>query len=207
MKGVTMTRLIRFVAAARRRRNGEEALEDEGFTLIELLVVLLIIGILLAIAIPTFLSATKTAGDTAAQSNLQSGLTNAKTYYLQNSDSYTNLSAGWTGLDSGLALSGNTGTGASTGSASVSLSSTATQVALVVYSPQTAHCWGILDDTTSIAGTGNTMAQPNASYPATVFFNWASSDGTTCLASAVISDPAAVPHTGVSGLSAWPKEA
>lgn len=203
-----MTRLIRFVAAARRRRrNGEEALHDEGFTLIELLVVLLIIGILLAIAIPTFLSATKTAGDTAAQSNLQSALTNAKTYYLQNSDSYTNVSAGWTGLDSGIALSGNTGANASTGSASLSLGSTSTEVAFIVYSPQTAHCWGILDDTTGIAGTGNTMGIANSQFPATVFFNWASADGTSCLASSVISNPAAVPNTGNAQVSGWPKEA
>ncbi len=72
----------------RRQDVGEDG-EDAGFTLIELMVVLLILAILLAIAIPTFLGVTKSANDRAAQSNLNSALTNVKSYFQQNSQSYT----------------------------------------------------------------------------------------------------------------------
>ena len=53
------------------------------------MVVLLILAILLAIAIPTFLGVTKSANDRAAQSNLNSALTNVKSCFQQNSQSYT----------------------------------------------------------------------------------------------------------------------
>ena len=53
------------------------------------MVVLLILAILLAIAIPTFLGVTKSANDRAAQSNLNTALVNAKAYYQNNSQTYT----------------------------------------------------------------------------------------------------------------------
>jgi prepilin-type N-terminal cleavage/methylation domain-containing protein len=73
------------------RRAAEFELEgsaDAGFTLIELMVVLLILAILLAIAIPTFLGVTGSANDRAAQSNLNTALTNAKSIYEQQNQSY-----------------------------------------------------------------------------------------------------------------------
>ena len=71
-----------------RRDGAGEAGEDAGFTLIELMVVLLIMAILLAIAIPTFLGVSGSANDRAAQSNLNTALTNAKSYFQSNSQSY-----------------------------------------------------------------------------------------------------------------------
>jgi type IV pilus assembly protein PilA len=65
-----------------------EGSAESGFTLIELMVVLLILAILLAIAIPTFLGVTGSANDRSAQSNLNTALTNAKTIYEQNNQSY-----------------------------------------------------------------------------------------------------------------------
>src|ERR1035437_7656000 len=65
-----------------------EGSADAGFTLIELMVVLLILAILLAIAIPTFLGVTGSANDRASQSNLNTALTNAKSIYQQNNQTY-----------------------------------------------------------------------------------------------------------------------
>jgi len=52
------------------------------------MVVLLIMAILLAIAIPTFLGVSGSANDRAAQSNLNTALTNAKSYFQSNSQSF-----------------------------------------------------------------------------------------------------------------------
>jgi prepilin-type N-terminal cleavage/methylation domain-containing protein len=65
-----------------------EGSAEAGFTLIELMVVLLILAILLAIAIPTFLGVTGSANDRAGQSNLNTALTNAKSIYEQNNQTY-----------------------------------------------------------------------------------------------------------------------
>jgi prepilin-type N-terminal cleavage/methylation domain-containing protein len=61
---------------------------DHGFTMVELMVALLIMGILLALAVPTFLGTTAVADDRSAQANLTTVLTDARTLYQSNGQSY-----------------------------------------------------------------------------------------------------------------------
>ncbi len=65
-----------------------------GFTLIELLVVVLVIGILASIAVPAFLGQRRKAQDTAAKSLLRSGVIAAESYYVENDQSFNNLTVG-----------------------------------------------------------------------------------------------------------------
>src|SRR3974390_784502 len=76
-----------------RRDAAGDAGVDAGFTLIELMVVLLILAILLAIAIPPFLAVTNSANDRAAQSNLNTAITNSKSYFQNQSQSYVSGAA------------------------------------------------------------------------------------------------------------------
>lgn len=61
---------------------------DEGFSLIELMLVLLVLAILLAIAIPTFLGTTAAADNRSAQSNLVTAITDAKTQFQDDGQTY-----------------------------------------------------------------------------------------------------------------------
>jgi type IV pilus assembly protein PilA len=61
---------------------------DDAFSLVELLVALLVLGILLAIAIPTFLGTSNAADDRSAQANLASALTDAKSTFESQSQTY-----------------------------------------------------------------------------------------------------------------------
>jgi len=56
--------------------------------MVELMVVLLVLGILLAIAVPTFLGTQNAADDRSAQSNLNTALTDAKSQYQNNGQTY-----------------------------------------------------------------------------------------------------------------------
>jgi len=147
---------------------------DAGFTLIELMVVLLILAILLAIAIPTFLGVTKSANDRAAQSNLNTGLTNAKSVFQNNSQSYALTSTGLANTTANATLfaaslksaepslyftnGAVTSLSAANGQSAVSVAVAADGNALILaeQSKSTGNCFYIIDNTqTETAGTGN----------------------------------------------------
>jgi type IV pilus assembly protein PilA len=141
-----------------RRDATGDAGADAGFTLIELMVVLLILAILLAIAIPTFLGVTKSANDRSVQSNLNTALTNAKSLYESQGQSY--LNANITGFNSASFVSSlNSAEPALTftAGASASLDYISTQVStpdgngivMAAYSKSSNNCWLVYDNPTS----------------------------------------------------------
>jgi type IV pilus assembly protein PilA len=84
--GITGWRLSTPALEARRSRQLSSS--DAGFSMVELMVVLLVLGILLAIAIPTFLGTQSAANDRSVQSNLGTALTQAKSEFDSNSQTY-----------------------------------------------------------------------------------------------------------------------
>lgn len=138
---------------------------DEGFTLIELMVVLLIMAILLAIAIPTFLGVSGSANDRAAQSNLNTALTNVKSYFQTNQQSFGSSAA--TTVVSAMttqepSLQWTTGTSGSSGQISVYASSDGAAIVLASES-KTGYCWYLIDNESSTAETDSVITAFNVS--------------------------------------------
>jgi type IV pilus assembly protein PilA len=176
-----------------RRRADEEVGEDAGFTLIELMVVLLIMAILLAIAIPTFLGVTGSANDRAAQSNLNTALTNAKSFYQSNGQTFistaTSTSTTSTSASSALvsamstqepSVTWTTGDSSASGVISVYVDSDGNGVVLAALS-KTNVCWLLVDNETveTTAPAGITGSQLNAG---TWYGGWPNASATTCTA-------------------------
>ncbi len=135
-----------------RRDGAGESGADAGFTLIELMVVLLIMAILLAIAIPTFLGVSSSANDRAAQSNLNTALTNAKSYYDSNQQSFGTLTAAGANASAVVSAMGTQEpslkwtTGASTSSGQVSVYVATDGNGIVLASKSTTgNCWYLID--------------------------------------------------------------
>jgi type IV pilus assembly protein PilA len=183
------------------RRDGTgDAGADAGFTLIELMVVLLIMAILLAIAIPTFLGVSNSANDRASQSNLNTALTNAKSYYDSNSQTFTGATEG--ALLSSLqsqepSISWVSGPTTASGVISVAVASDGNAVALASYSSPTKTCWYLVDNEATESATSWPTTPPTApQYGAGTWYGGAKGPA-TC-------DAAVIPAAGTTaGLVKW----
>lgn len=171
--------------------------EEGGFTLIELLVVLLIVGILLAIAIPTYLSVTDSANDTSAQANLYTALTGARTYFLGNGQSYTNLYANFGSLDTGLSYVDHDVPSAGPHVVSIDVLSDSALV-MTAYGPGTPDCWGVVD-LTSTQGT----PVLGASQVGTLFFEKKGVTPSSCHADAFTGASSTGLLTSTAGFAAF----
>jgi type IV pilus assembly protein PilA len=145
-----------------RRDAAVDAGEDAGFTLIELMVVLLIMAILLAIAIPTFLGVSGSANDRAAQSNLNTALTNVKSYYQNNNQTFgtsaaATIATAMTTQEPSLKWT----SGASTASAQISVYGASDGNAIVLASEsKTGYCWYMIDTEATTADTSIAAVDP-----------------------------------------------
>jgi type IV pilus assembly protein PilA len=179
-----------------RRDAAADAGEDAGFTLIELMVVLLIMAILLAIAIPTFLGVSGSANDRAAQSNLNTALTNAKSYFQSNSQSFAAATTA-IGVLSTQEPSIQWTTGASGTSSQISVYTDATTGNGVILASlsKTGVCWYLVDNEANEASTTDTTYKnvPSAELqPGTWYGGAPNMTKTTCTA--------AFPATAPTGL-------
>ena len=174
-----------------RRDGAGEAGADAGFTLMEPMVVLLIMAILLAIAIPTFLGVSSSANDRAAQSNLNTALTNAKSYYNSNSQTFTGVTTGAlvTALQ-GQEPSVSWVTGPSTGSGVISVDVATDGNGIVLASlSKTNTCWYLVDNET-LETAGNEAIVPTGQLPAGTWYgatDIGGSSATACTADSAAS--------------------
>ncbi len=180
-----------------RRDAAVDAGEDAGFTLIELMVVLLIMAILLAIAIPTFLGVSGSANDRAAQSNLNTALTNVKSYYQNNSQSFGSTAA--TTVVSAMttqepSLQWTTGTSSGSGQISVYVAADGNGIVLASEA-KTGYCWYLIDneaaetDTTIKGFNSATTGGVNVAGAGT-WYGVAQPTKTTCTAATAIAQSA-----------------
>jgi type IV pilus assembly protein PilA len=191
----------------RDRRDGAgESGADAGFTLIELMVVLLIMAILLAIAIPTFLGVSSSANDRAAQSNLNTALTNAKSYYDSNAQSFPAASAFTAAISSQEpSISWVASPAYSTGSDVVSVYVDTTSNANAVFAAlsTTGTCWYLVDNESAIATTdADTVLTgvPAAEQAAGTFYGGQKNmTKTTCNAASVTGTNVKWQTTGTQG--------
>lgn len=192
-----------------RRDRAEEIGEDAGFTLIELMVVLLIMAILLAIAIPTFLGVSGSANDRAAQSNLNTALTNAKSYYQNNNQSYdaaANVTAALTTQEP--SLTWTTGNSTTSGDISVATATDGNAVALAALS-KTGVCWYLVSNEATEAAAnwtgGGTTDNPQ--YGSGTWYGAAHVGSTgACSAAAIPASgtTAGATHWNAAGSSGFP---
>jgi type IV pilus assembly protein PilA len=149
--------------------------------MVELMVVLLVLGILLAIAVPTFLGTTNAADDRTAQSNLNTALTDARTQFTADNQTYfvngVQDSAGFASLLTAAQLSltfhvGSTGTGINQGSSgslnviSVGVSSDGNGLVLGAYSLP-GNCFYLVDNAAALSSAAQGVAPYTGSISVT----------------------------------------
>jgi hypothetical protein len=116
----------------------------------------------------------KGANITAAQSNLQTALTAAKTFYTDSNQTFTRLTntaaantSSIQSIDTGLSyVSGGSSTGPRL--VSTAVSGGGTVLVLAAFANGTNDCWGILDVTSTQAGT--TLGIGGSTFTGTYFF-------------------------------------
>ena len=130
------------------------------------MVVLLIMAILLAIAIPTFLGVSGSANDRAAQSNLNTALTNVKSFYNSNSQTFGTSAATLVGSISTQepSISWTTGASGSSGTISVDVAADGNAVVLAALA-KTNTCWYVIDNEVDETGAATPPSWEGATQP------------------------------------------
>jgi type IV pilus assembly protein PilA len=187
------------------RRNGAGgAGADAGFTLIELMVVLLIMAILLAIAIPTFLGVSGSANDRAAQSNLNTALTNAKSYYNSNQQTFTGVGVG--ALATALkaqepSITWTTGPSTASGVVSIDVATDGNGIQMAALS-KTNTCWYLVDNET-LETAASEANVPAAQLPAGTWYG-ATAVGASSATKCTADSAATAGNWNATGVAGFP---